>query len=101
MTINRIGSGLTLFLIFAEIVMCLPIFGLMINLFSGFGVLTLLFFLHVIGLTLTFLGSDRNKSYAGNIIGVIASILGVIPFVAMALHFITACVLIVEKLKRG
>lgn len=79
-----------------EGLLAIPIVGGSIILAGFYIPLAVMFVLHLISLILA---SKENKSITGNVLGLITSIAGVIPFLGWAMHLATAIVLTVEAVK--
>lgn len=79
-----------------EGLLAIPIVGGSIIIAGLYIPLAVMFVLHLISLILA---SKENKSITGNVLGLITSIAGVIPFLGWAMHLATAIVLTVEAVK--
>lgn len=79
-----------------EGVLAIPIVGGSIIIAGFYIPLAVMFVLHLISLILA---SKENKSITGNVLGLVTSIAGVIPFLGWAMHLVTAIVLTVEAVK--
>lgn len=80
-----------------EAVLGIPILGGLIVIGMAWTPLGIMFILHII--TLIFC-SKENKDKAGSILGIITSCLAWIPFVGMALHIVTAIILLISAAKK-
>ncbi len=81
-----------------EAVLGIPALGGLIIISTLYKPLFVMFILHII--TLVF-AAKENKDKHGSIVGIVTSCIGWIPFVGMALHIVTAILLIVSFAKSG
>ena len=80
-----------------ELTLGVPLLGAVIVIYSLWTVLLLMLALHVVGLII----SIKNKEMStGHIVGIVASVIGWIPFVGMISHIITGIFLLVEANKK-
>lgn len=71
----------------------IPFFGGMYIMGSGYTPLFVMLVLHIITL---FLASRDGRWIAGSVLGIITSIIGIIPFVGMVMHWVTCIVLLIS-----
>jgi len=86
---NPLFYGLALY----EGFMAIPIIGAFFVIGYGYTPLAIAFILHVVALVLSV---KENRSKAPSILGMITSVIAIIPFVGMTMHFITAIVYLVS-----
>lgn len=73
----------------------IPFIGGSFVLSTGWGVLGVMFILHAVTLFFCF---REFSPKAGSILGLITSIIAVIPFVGMVMHLLTAAVLLISAM---
>lgn len=71
----------------------IPILGGMIILATGWAPLGIMFIFHII---LVVFSTKAGEKAAGNIVGIITSVVGFIPFLGMMMHLVTAAVIALE-----
>ncbi|GAB4073169.1 hypothetical protein GCM10028778_07600 [Barrientosiimonas marina] len=71
----------------------IPIIGGSLVFSTTWGILLVMFILHLITLLLANRG---NRSIAGSVLGMVTSFVGVIPILGMLMHIITAIILIID-----
>ncbi|KMK78007.1 hypothetical protein [Alkalihalobacillus pseudalcaliphilus] len=74
----------------------IPLLGGLIIFGTGWAPLMFMLAVHIIGLVLAM---SSRTSKAGHLLGIITSIIGIIPIVGMIMHMITALVLIIETVR--
>lgn len=79
-----------------EAFLAIPILGGAMILGSGWQLLFIAFFIHLVTLVVSI---SKNTSFVPSIFGIVASIAGIIPFVGWFLHTVTAILLIVSGIK--
>ncbi|MFC4558029.1 hypothetical protein ACFO3D_07385 [Virgibacillus kekensis] len=92
MTLSRIMKFITGG---AEAFLGIPFIGGAYILGTGWTPLLVMFVLHLITVVIAY--RDRG-SIAGNILGMITSVVGVIPIVGMIMHIITAIVILIDAI---
>lgn len=80
-----------------ETILGIPLVGGLIIIGLWYVPLVIMLILHIISLVFA---SNEGKSKAGNVVGIVASCLGWIPFVGFALHIATAIVLYINFAKK-
>lgn len=89
----RFSTGMKWLTGIFEVVLGVPIIGASIIFGTGWTALGVMFILHAITLILTI---RDMESKSGPILGLVTSVIGVIPFVGMVLHWITAITLLIS-----
>jgi hypothetical protein len=79
-----------------EAVLGLPIIGASIIVGNLWAPLALMAVLHIVTLLLAL---KSGRSIIGSVLGIVTSIVGVIPFVGMTMHIVTAFVLIIDAFR--
>ncbi|TDQ38281.1 hypothetical protein [Aureibacillus halotolerans] len=77
----------------AEGFLGIPIIGGAFILANGWAPLGFMLVVHIVVLLIS---KSQKKSYMGSVLGIITSIIGLIPIVGMIFHIITALVLLVD-----
>ena len=90
---NSLNRYYKIFVGWFELLLAVPFLGASIVFGSGWTVLGLLIFLHIVGIVLSIPTKQRK---AGHIFGVIANIIAVVPFVGMIVHAVTGVILLIE-----
>ena len=85
-TLKWVSGGL-------EAVLGIPIFGGLIVFGTGYNALWLMLAFHIVVVVLTARAGRVSK---GNIVGIVASTVGVIPFVGMLLHMAAAITILLD-----
>jgi len=89
----RLSTGMKWLTGLFEVGLGIPFIGASIILGTGWTALGVMFVLHVITLIL----SIRDmESKTGSILGIVTSVVGIIPFVGMVLHWITSIALLLS-----
>jgi hypothetical protein len=91
---NKI-SGMKLACAIGETILAIPILGAMIIIGLLWTPLLLMGVLHIVTLSLT----SKERKMAGNILGIVASAIGWIPFVGFVLHILAAVFCWIEAFK--
>ncbi|MCA0971941.1 hypothetical protein LCM20_15145 [Halobacillus litoralis] len=76
-----------------EALLAIPVAGGLFVLSSGWGPLLFMFIIHAITLVLSI---RDNRSFAGSILGLITSVIAVIPILGWIMHTVTAIVLLID-----
>ncbi|TGB03911.1 hypothetical protein [Halobacillus salinus] len=76
-----------------EALLAIPFAGGLFVLTSGWGPLLFMFIIHAVTLVLSI---RDNRTFGGSILGLITSVLAVIPVIGWALHTVTAIVLLID-----
>lgn len=90
-TLQLVSGGLEAFL-------AIPILGGLVIIFSSWSILGLMLVLHIV--TLAF-AAEEKRNITGSIIGIVASVLGWIPFLGWALHLAAAITLLITGFDMG
>lgn len=90
---NSLNKYYKIFIGLFELLLAVPFLGATIVFGSGWTVLGLLIFLHIVGIIVSIL---TKQAKAGHIFGIVANLLAIIPFVGMLVHAITGIVLLIE-----
>jgi hypothetical protein len=91
--LNQISKYYKIVLALGELLLAVPFLGASIVFSTGWTILGLLMFLHIIGIVLSV---STKQSMSGHIVGVIANLIAFIPFVGMFVHAITGLVLLIQ-----
>lgn len=81
-----------------ETVLAIPIIGGILILSSVWSLLVIMLILHIISLVFA---SELNRGKAGNIVGIIGSLIGWIPVIGLFFHIATAITLWIEFSKEN
>ncbi|MBA2176430.1 hypothetical protein H0266_16145 [Halobacillus locisalis] len=76
-----------------EALLAIPLAGGLFVLSGGWGALLFMFVAHLITLIVAI---NDNRTYGGNILGMITSAVAVIPIVGWIMHTVTAIVLLID-----
>ena len=90
---NSLNRYYKIFIGLFELLLAVPFLGASIVFGSGWTVLGLLIFLHIVGIVLSI---STKQTKVGHILGVIANLIAIIPFVGMIVHAVTGVILLVE-----
>lgn len=90
---NTLNRYYKIFIGLFELLLAVPFLGASIVIGSGWTVLGFLMFLHIVGIVISIL---TNQTKTGHVVGVVANLIAVIPFVGMLAHAITGIFLLVE-----
>lgn len=77
----------------AEAFLGIPFIGGTIVLSTGWGALIVMFILHLVTLLIA---HNEKGSITGSVVGMVTSVIAIIPFVGMIMHIITAVILLID-----
>ncbi|MEO3945127.1 hypothetical protein [Gorillibacterium sp. CAU 1737] len=80
-----------------EILLGIPVLGGLFILSTFYTPLFVMFFLHIVTLAVS---ARYNEAKHGSILGIITSLVAVIPFVGMVMHLITGILLVVSAAQK-
>ncbi|MFC4411592.1 hypothetical protein ACFOZY_14285 [Chungangia koreensis] len=89
----RISTGMKWLTGLCEVVLGIPFIGASIIIGSGWSALGVMLILHAITLILSIRDMEGK---GGPILGLVTSVVGLIPFVGMVLHWITSITLLIS-----
>lgn len=78
-----------------ELVLAIPVLGGIIVIANGYLPLSIMFFLHLLGLVFAIAG---KQSKSGHILGMIGNIIAVIPIIGMISHAIIGIIMVFQGL---
>jgi hypothetical protein len=95
---NKVSPYLKVISGIFELCLSIPFLGGLFIILNGWAPLVFMFAFHAITLGISML---EKRSYFGSIAGLVTSVLGVIPFVGMMLHFISGIAILISAFDEG
>lgn len=90
---DKLNKYYKIFMALFELLLAVPFLGATIVISTGWSILGLLMFLHILGILFSVMTNQRKS---GHFIGIIANFVAFIPLVGMAVHTITGCILLIQ-----